>query len=165
MNISSKGKWPANVLPNFAATPFVVDGVQRNSAEGFIQALKFPNLEMQKHVCSLVGKAAKFAGKKAAKRIHRERNVWWQGKEIEFRSEEHFGLIERVLRAKFIQSDRAKRALLATRDTTLTHDMGQSESPHTSLPAAVFIRILYKVQAELQAETSRDGVIRSRSIS
>ncbi len=43
LNISSKGKWPANVLSNFAAMPFVVDGVQCNSAEGFIQALKFPN--------------------------------------------------------------------------------------------------------------------------
>lgn len=157
MSISSKGEWPANVLSNCAATPFVIDGVQCNSAEGFIQALKFPNPEMQKHVCSLVGKAAKFAGKKAAKRIHRERKVWWQDKEIEFRSQEHFGLIERALRAKFNQSDRAKRALLATRNSTLTHDVGQPESPHTSLPAAVFIRILYKVRAELQAEPDAKG--------
>jgi predicted NAD-dependent protein-ADP-ribosyltransferase YbiA (DUF1768 family) len=152
MNISSKGPWPCNVLSNFAATPFVIDGVQCNSAEGFIQALKFPNLEMQKHTCSLVGIAAKKAGKSAAERIRLRRKVWWHGKEFEFRSPEHFELIERALRAKFTQSDRAKRTLLATRDATLTHEVGQSANALTSLPATVFIRILYKIRAEVQAE-------------
>jgi len=150
INISSKGEWPANVLSNFAATPFVIDGVKCNSAEGFIQALKFPNPEMQKHVCALVGIGAKQAGIKAAKRIQREQKVWWQGREFEFRSDEHFSQIERALRAKFTQSDRARRALLATRDATLSHQVGQSDDKHTSLPASVFVRILYRIRAELQ---------------
>ena len=151
MNIHSKGDWPANVISNFAATPFVVDGVECNSAEGFIQALKFPNPDMQKHVCSLVGLGAKKAGSKAAARIRIQRKVWWQGVAFEFRSDEHFGLIERGLRAKFTQSDRARRALLATRDATLTHETGHSDDGWTSLPAAVFIRMLYKIRAELAA--------------
>jgi predicted NAD-dependent protein-ADP-ribosyltransferase YbiA (DUF1768 family) len=158
INISSKGGWPANVLSNFAATPFVFDGVRCNSAEGFIQALKFRNPEMQKHVCALVGKGAKMAGKKAADRIRREHKVWWQGQEFEFRSEQHFGLVERALRQKYTQSDRAKRALAATRDCALTHDVVQSDSQHTSLPADVFVRILYRIRAELQAaDRTRPG--------
>jgi len=149
MNISSKGDWPANVISNFAATPFVLDGVACNSGEGFIQALKFPNPEMQKHICSLVGLGAKKAGRKAASRIRIQRKVWWQGAEYEFRTDDHFALIERGLRAKFTQSDRARRALLATRDATLTHETGHSDDGWTSLPAPVFIRILYKIRAEL----------------
>ena len=117
INIASGGHWPANVLSNFAATPFIVDGVECASAEGFIQALKFPNPEMQIHVCSLVGRAAKFKGKKAGRRIKQQRKVWWQGREFEFRSMEHLELIERALRAKFTQSDRARRALLKSSST------------------------------------------------
>lgn len=150
INIGSNGKWPANVLSNFAATPFVIDEVSCASAEGFIQALKFPTIEMQAHVCSLVGRAAKFAGKKAAKRIQRQQKVWWQGQEFPFRSKEHFALIERALRAKFTQSERAKRALLATRRATLAHDLGHPESPLTSLPAREFVRMLVKIRAELE---------------
>lgn len=150
MNIGSNGKWPANVLSNFAVTPFTIDGVECASAEGFIQALKFPKIDMQVHVCTLVGRKAKFKGKKANKRIKREQKVWWQGQEFAYRSDEHFALIEKGLRAKYTQSDRARRALLATRDSTLTHNTGHKESPHTSLPALKFIAILYKIRKELQ---------------
>lgn len=151
MNIGSNGKWPVNVLSNFAATPFEIDGVKCNSAEGFIQSLKFPEPEMQKYVCTLVGRKAKFKGKKANKRIRQKQKIWWQGNEFDFRSDEHFALIERGLRAKYTLSDRAKRALLATRNATLTHNTGFKESKHTSLPASKFIAMLYKIRKELQA--------------
>lgn len=149
INIASGGKWPANVLSNFAATPFLIDGVECASAEGFIQSLKFPNPEMQAHVCTLIGRAAKFQGRKAVRRMKRRRKVWWQGQEFDLRSEEHFELIERALRAKFTQSDRAKRALLSTRGATLTHNLGHPESAFTSLPAQEFIRMLVKIRAGL----------------
>lgn len=156
INIASGGHWPANVLSNFAATPFIIDGVECASAEGFIQALKFPSLEMQIHVCSLVGRAAKFKGKKAGRRIKRQRKVWWQGREFEFRSMEHFEIIEQALRAKFTQSDRARRALLATWGATLTHTLGHPESAFTSLPAREFIRMLKKIRSELK-EAQKTG--------
>jgi predicted NAD-dependent protein-ADP-ribosyltransferase YbiA (DUF1768 family) len=151
INASSSAKWPGNKLSNFPPSPFVIDGVECASAEGFIQALKFDNPEMQRHVCTLVGLAAKRKGRKGNKRVQRQRKVWWQGREIEFRSQEHMDLIERALRAKFTQNDSARRALLATRDSTLTHNTGHRESPHTSLPAREFIRMLYRIRAELQA--------------
>jgi len=152
INIGSQGKWPANKLSNFAAAPFIIDGVECASAEGFIQAIKFPNPDKQKQVCQLVGRKAKFEGKKAKKRIQRKGKVWWQGQEYDFRSDEHFQLIERALRAKYTQNDSAKRALLATRNGTLTHNMGYKESKWTSLPAREFIRMLYKIRTELQKQ-------------
>lgn len=150
LNIGSDSSWLANVLSNFAATSFVIDGIKCASIEGFIQALKFPNPEMQVHVCSLIGKKAKFKGKKANKRVKQTQKVWWQGQEFGFRSLEHFSLIERALRAKFTQNKRAQKALLATINMTLTHDLGHPKSPHTSLPAREFISMLYKIRQELQ---------------
>lgn len=152
INISSRGGWPANVLSNFAATPFVLDGVPCASAEGFIQALKFPNPAMQRHICALVGMAAKSRGSKATRRIVREQSVWWLGQRYVFRSTEHYALVRRALRAKYTQCDRARRALLATYKATLTHNVGK-ESPHTSLPAREFIRMLNSIRAELNATT------------
>lgn len=149
INVASSAGWPGNVISNFAATPFVIDEVKCASAEGFIQALKFASPEMQRYICGLVGRAAKLAGKKATSRIKRKQKVWWQGQEFGFRSDGHFELIERSLREKFTQSDRARRAILATRDATLSHSVGHSESPYTSLPAREFLRMLHKIRAEL----------------
>ncbi len=152
INIGSNGKSRWAILSNFPAAPFEIDGVKCASTEGGIQAVKFKDPEMQRHVCTLVGRAAKFKGKKANKRVRRTGKVWWQGQEMDFRSKEHFKLIERFLRAKFTQYGPARRALLATGNATLTHNLGHKESPHTSLPAAVFIRMLYKIRRELQEE-------------
>jgi len=150
INIGIQTGWPIETLSNFAATTFVIDFVQCASVEGFIQALKFSSQERQKQVCGLVGREAKFAGKKAGKKIQREGKVWWRGIGIEFRSRAHFDLIERALRAKFTQCEKAKEALLSTQNEVLTHDLGHPESPHTSLPAQEFIRILIKIRKVLQ---------------
>lgn len=64
MDIGSGNGYPESALSNFAPHPFIIDGVQCNSMEGFLQSLKFESIEMQNYVCSLVGKAAKFKGKR-----------------------------------------------------------------------------------------------------
>lgn len=64
MNIQSGGKYPSNSLSNFAPHPFIIDNVECTSMEGFLQSLKVPDKEMQKYMCSLVGKQAKKSGSK-----------------------------------------------------------------------------------------------------
>lgn len=64
MDIGSGSGYPSANLSNFSPHGFVVDGVECASMEGFLQSLKFQDPEMQKHVCTLVGKKAKFKGKK-----------------------------------------------------------------------------------------------------
>ena len=71
MNIGSGNTYPANALSNFAPHPFILDGVQINSAEGFLQSLKFKSVEMQEYVCTLVGYAAKKKGKEKTGNRHR----------------------------------------------------------------------------------------------
>lgn len=69
MDIGSGKAYPCNALSNFAPHPFVFDGVECNSMEGLLQSFKFANPEMQEAVCKLVGKAAKFKGKKKNGRL------------------------------------------------------------------------------------------------
>lgn len=63
MDISSGLRYPASSLSNFAPHAFEIDSVKCASMEGFLQSLKFQNPDMQKYVCCLVGKAAKFKDK------------------------------------------------------------------------------------------------------
>lgn len=69
MDIGSGSGFPSGTLSNFAPHPFVIDGVECNSMEGFLQSLKFSNPEMQAEVCKLVGKAAKFKGKRKKEKV------------------------------------------------------------------------------------------------
>lgn len=69
MNIGSNNNYPGCALSNFAGYRFVIDDIQCNSMEGFLQSLKFKSEDMQKEVCLLIGKAAKFKGKKKKENI------------------------------------------------------------------------------------------------
>lgn len=64
MDIGSGNNYPSAALYNFSPHPFIIDGVECASMEGFLQSLKFKNPDMQIEVCKLVGKAAKFKGGK-----------------------------------------------------------------------------------------------------
>lgn len=58
MDIGSGTGYPSAALSNFAPHAFTIDGIKCASMEGFLQSLKFENPEMQRQVCTLVGKAA-----------------------------------------------------------------------------------------------------------
>ena len=45
MDIKSGNKYPSGALSNFAPHPFVLDGNEVNSMEGFLQGLKFKSRE------------------------------------------------------------------------------------------------------------------------
>jgi len=149
VNVYSNAEWPGNKLSNFPLSPFELDEVQCASIEGFVQALKFRDLEEQLQVCALHGIEAKRAG---AGEVHeqavRQGKLWWQGQEIALHSQEHYDLIERALRAKFTQHEDSRLALLETRSQILTHETGRPESPTTTLPAQIFISLLYCIRTK-----------------
>lgn len=140
MDIGSGAGYPAASLSNFSPHPFVFDGVQVNSMEGFLQGLKFSNPDMQAHVCTLVGKAAKFKGKK--KKWYREQTLYWKGQPIARRSEAYQILLENAYLAMLEQSDSFRRALKATGNATLTHSMGRNKENETVLTEKEFIKLL-----------------------
>src|SRR5437868_5149231 len=110
-------------LSNFEPRQFIFRGIAANSMEGLLQGLKFEDPEQQKQVMALVGKAAKFKGKK--KRWWLEQTLFWQGRELQRDSAELQSLLDEAFLALFTQNETARQILLATGDSVLTHSMGK----------------------------------------
>ena len=124
MDIGSGTGYPSAALSNFAPHAFELDGIQCASMEGFLQSLKFENPEMQKQVCTLVCKAAKFKGKK--KKWFKTQTLYWNGKAIKRDSNEYQELLDRAFYA-LSKNQSFKKALLATNDAVLTHSIGKTK--------------------------------------
>lgn len=149
MDIGSGAGFPSGALSNFAPHPFVIDGVECNSMEGFLQSLKFSNPEMQKEVCKLVGKAAKFKGKK--KKWWRTQTLHWQGIEIPRDSQEYQDLLDRAFDA-LAQNSGFRAALLATGNSVLTHSIGKTKITETVLTRQEFCSRLTKIRERIRKE-------------
>lgn len=147
MDISSSNGYPSAALSNFAPHPFIIDSVQCASMEGFLQSLKFKNPEMQKYVCTLVGRKAKFKGKD--KKWWRDQTLYWQGKPIPRESDEYQNLLDRAFQAMFDQSDSFRRALKATGKANLTHNIGKNNKSETVLTKGEFVRRLHELREKL----------------
>lgn len=151
MNIGSSSAYPSCALSNFAPHPFIIDGVLCNSMEGFLQSLKFSSVEMQEHVCTLVGKAAKFKGKK--KPWWKTQTLYWKGVSYKRDSEEYQKLLDRAY-AALGENEGFRKALLSTGDSSLTHSMGKNKKNETILTTTEFcsrlirLRNLYKLTQE-----------------
>lgn len=148
MDIGSGHGYPADALSNFAPHPFVLDGIECNSMEGFLQSLKFSNPDMQREVCKLVGRAAKFKGKK--KNWYVKQVLYWQGKEIPRDSDEYQMLLDRAYMAMATQNRGFQSALLATQNAALTHSIGKTKTNETVLTRSEFCSRLTKIRTMLQ---------------
>lgn len=148
MDIGSGHGYPADALSNFAPHPFVLDGIECNSMEGFLQSLKFSNPDMQREVCKLVGRVAKFKGKK--KNWYVKQVLYWQGKEIPRDSDEYQLLLDRAYMAMATQNRGFQCALLATQNAALTHSIGKSKTNETVLTRSEFCSRLTKIRTMLQ---------------
>lgn len=152
LNISSKGHDMVEVvLSNLYPADFTLGDLRFKSVEGFIQGIKFPPQDRRRFTTfQLFGLAAKGMGKVAV--LHYKTSwVYWKGKRIPYGSDEHHKLIEKAIRAKFVQNPQLADYLVKTEGFELTHDTGHPESPHTSLPAELFIKMLVKIRKELKA--------------
>ena len=148
MDIGSNDNYPGCALSNFAGHRFVIDGIQCNSMEGFLQSLKFKSTDMQKEVCLLIGKAAKFKGKK--KKWWRTQTLFWKGKEIKRSSVEYSELIHRAYVCMTEQSDSFRRAIKAAgKDAVFAHSIGKDDEHRTVLTRKEFIRELNWAKEQL----------------
>ncbi len=150
MDIGSGSGFPSAALSNFAPHTFVIDGVECASMEGFLQSLKFSNPEMQKEVCKLVGKAAKFKGKK--KKWWRTQTLFWQGQSFKRDSQEYQELLDRAFDA-LSQNSSFQKALLATKDAILTHSIGKTKITETVLTVQEFVSRLTRIRNNLMSDS------------
>jgi predicted NAD-dependent protein-ADP-ribosyltransferase YbiA (DUF1768 family) len=146
LNVSSKSKdWREYCLSNFPAFPFTLDDKTFASVEGFVQGIKLPPGHPNRELAFIsFSIAAKRLGEGAEKKF-----VWYADQAIPYRSQLHYFLIERAIRAKFEQNSGARLALLASKGYVLVHDTGTPDPPDTSLPREEFCRILTKIRDEL----------------
>lgn len=149
MDIGSGSGFPSATLSNFSPHPFIFDGVECNSMEGLLQSFKFSNPEIQKEVCKLIGKQAKFKGKK--KKWYKTQTLFWQGKEFKRDSEEYQELLDRAFDA-LSTNEGYRRALLATGNSTLTHSIGKIKQSETVLTRTEFCSRLTRIRDKLQRE-------------
>lgn len=135
MDIGSGSGYPSAALSNFAPHPFIIDGVQCNSMEGFLQSLKFDSLEMQHYVCTLIGKAAKFKGKK--KKWYKKQELYWNGRVYKRDSEDYQNLLNRAYN-QLNTNNKFRKALEATKGCTLEHSIGKNNISETVLTKREF---------------------------
>ncbi len=149
MNIGSGNGYPEGALSNFTPHPFIFDGIQCASMEGLLQSFKFSNPDMQEHVCTLVGRKAKFKGKK--KNWYDAQLLHWRGVEYPRDSDEYQKLLDRAFDA-LATNAKFKKALLASGDATLKHSIGKSKTNETILTVREFCGRLTKIRTRLVGE-------------
>lgn len=143
VDIYSKGKYPANILSNFSSNAFVFDGIECGSMEGFLQSLKFRNVEKQKTVCGMVGKDAKAAGSK--KRFWKlTGNLYWKGRRYKRKSEAFDELRFNAYKA-LLNNDTFRVALESVKGRSLTHSIGRHNKRTTILTEEEFIDFLNRL--------------------
>ena len=146
MDIKSGETYPSNALSNFAPHPFMIDGVNCNSMEGFLQSLKFKSSEMQEYVCTLVGYKAKMKGKN--KNWWRTQKLYWKGKEIDRHSQEYQDLLDRAFK-QLSKNTKFAAALKATNNSNITHSIGKSDPNRTILTVSEFCNRLINLRNNL----------------
>jgi len=149
MDIGSGNTYPAGALSNFAPHPFEIDGIPCNSMEGFLQSLKFKSEDMQKEVCLLVGKKAKFKGKK--KNWYITQTLWWKGVEIDRHSQEYQDLLDKAF-GLLAKNTKFRSALLATQNAVLTHSIGKRDAHKTILTTQEFCSRLTRIREQMKQD-------------
>ena len=148
MDIGSRNTYPGGALSNFSPHPFIFNGFQVNSMEGFLQGLKFKSPEMQQHVFTLVGFGAKKKG--SNKKWFRTQTLYYQGQPLNRHSQEYQNLLDEAYEAMFTQNEKAKKALLATHKAVLKHSIGKSDPHKTVLTEREFCSRLTKIRDKIK---------------
>jgi len=122
------------LIGNFGATPFELDGMQYVSVESFWQSLKCHNDQDRQRIAQLPGADAK----QAAREFPNKKSFDYRGEQILVGSFSHWELMSRACAAKFEQNPAARDALIATFPHPLEHRLrGDSRT----IPGEVMARI------------------------
>lgn len=145
VNVYSKGKYPADVLSNFAPNKFSFDGFDDIPCmEAFLQSLKFSDVEEQKRVLYLSAKAAKEAG--TAKGW--QRFLYWKGRRIDRFSKEYKALVWGAYKELLKNTD-FRKALEFSGHKLLLHTIGKTFRRKTVLTWWEFTGILTRLRREV----------------
>lgn len=147
IDIGSDSEGPTGLLSNFTPYEFSFRGYNFVSMEGLLQGLKFEGVEKQQKIFKLVGKQAKFKGKK--RKWYLDQRLYWQGKPMARQSEEYISLVREAFDALACNKE-FQKTLLATGDKRLFHTMGKSDPTKSILTEDEFCTLLTAVRTKLR---------------
>ena len=107
--------------------------------EGFLQSLKYKDIEEQRHICRLSGKEAK---RMTTADWQKDQTVWWKGQTIDRQSDSFLTLVKAAYKAMFEQNESFQSALMSTRGKALYHSQGEQDPHKTILTEQEFCGIL-----------------------
>jgi len=143
INIGSSESNLAASLSNFNQYHFHIDGIFCASMEGFLQSLKFNNIEKQIEVCKLIGVKAKFKGNK--RKWFNAQLLYWNGIEIPRGSIYYQDLLDRAF-SEIFKNKEYQKNLFNTKNALLIHDIGKSDPTKTVLTIYEFCDRLMKMR-------------------
>lgn len=145
-------------LSNFAAYPFVLDGVPCASMEGLLQSLKTRNVTLQERICRLSGLDAKnfFARKLQNPMWKLTGTLYWKGKPMRRTSDEYQYFLDRAYDALLANPDFAS-ALISTEGMRLTHEKGKHDTRETVLTEYEFLSRLEKCREKALHSIKQKG--------
>lgn len=147
LDIGEESVYPASELSNFTPYAFTVEGIPCNSMEGFLQSLKFADREKQKEVCLLVGKKAKFKGKK--KKWWVDQTLYWQGESLSRHSDTYQELLDNAF-CELAKNPKFQEVLRATENEIITHSMGKKDPTKTVLTEEEFCMRLMAIRDKIK---------------
>lgn len=149
LDIQGGRAWPSGALSNFAGHAFVFRGVACASMEGLLQSFKIKHHALQILCCGMDGVSAKKYGSRNNSQWQRRGQLWWDGVEYLRESQDYEDLLTEAYDALFNQSALFKRALLATGNARLTHEIGRDDIYETILTEAEFVGQLHRLRDRL----------------
>lgn len=138
MDVGSRNAYPAGALSNFSAFSFSIDGIDCASMEGFLQSLKYENLNSQEATCKLVGFAAKKKGSSRTAYWQQRQTLWWRGVAYPRKSKEYQILLNRAYNCLYIQNEKFRKTLSDAKSAIFTHSIGRSNEKETILTEREF---------------------------
>ena len=132
------------MVSNFSHTPFVLDGIEYGSVEGFYVSLLFLDSAKRLKLGRMYGLVVKRMGKKSRLKTMCDGNDWF-----DLGSDAHVGLIKLAIRAKLKAHPNIARAFAATAPRPIVHETGYPDPPDAEFSAPVFSRILSEPRNEL----------------
>lgn len=142
-----KAPYPASELSNLATHSFVIDGVACECMEGFLQSLKFHDVDVQLDVCRMPGPVAQKFGAKGSD-WKATQTLWWRGTSYLRSSDAYQELLDCAF-AALVENAGFREALVASGTEELTHALGKHDPTQTVLTAAEFCLRLYALRARI----------------
>jgi len=149
MNIGSDSKYPASKLSNFTGFEFTLYGEFCASAEGCLQSFKYENLNAQMITRTLVGKKAKFKGKKRNKHWKQSQTLFFKDVTYPRKSKEYQILLDDMYEALYLNPNFRKALKACPKGTVFTHSMGNNNKKETVLTEQEFCSRLQKLHTRV----------------